>query len=544
MIVAPNKRFLSTPPEGAIAPRPRRSGVRVSTAFCTERGSVRCEARIERGKMYAAARRATPGIHAHADGPIAPRKTKILVLGSGWGAVSFVKSLDPALFGDEGAYELVVASPRDYFVYTPLLPAVASGTVDAASITTPMADVVRGKGVFVQATATKIDADARLVSFEQRGVQKFVDPEKCATAGECAISEREHTYALDLAYDVLVAAVGARTSTYGIPGVDAHCISIRTAEDSERLRARFTASLELACRESVLETYTARCHMSVVVVGGGPTGVEVAAELQEMLDSGFESFCALHGYGGPYWPTVTLVSNTPTLLATFSDRASAYATERLKDTGVIELLEKQVVEVTAEGVEIADVKTGARSFVDAATVVWAGGVEATDFTRDVAAAFAANSGSAARRGVVVDDFMRPVGGDDAVFWIGDAAATSVNPGEQLPPTAQVARAQGEYVADLFNAGHVGLTTRGEVALAEKARPFVYESKGAMSYVGKAAAVVDFPDGHTLTGATAGILWKAYETVSQMTAANKFAVLKDFARTAVHGHKIESGSESE
>jgi NADH:ubiquinone reductase (non-electrogenic) len=508
---------------------------------------VLCRASLARGAVYHPARKIVDGIHMHSEStrPGAEKKTRILVLGSGWGAVSFVKRLDPALFGDEGAYELIVASPRDYFVYTPLLPAVASGAVDATSITTPMTEIVRGKGVFAEATATRIDVDGKVVSFEHVGREKFVDPENCATGGECAISEREHTYSFDLSYDVLVGAVGARTATYGIKGIEEHCISIRTAEDSEKLRAKFTASLERAFDDSVAGAYTARRHMNVVVVGGGPTGVEVAAELQEMLDSGFESYCAMKGYGGPYWPTVTLVSSTPALLPSFSARASAYATERLADTGVVELLGKTVVEVSEEGVDVVDPETGVHSFIDAATVVWAGGVEATDFTKGVAEAFAEKAGLAARRGVVIDDFMRPEGGDGSVFWIGDAAATSASACEQLPPTAQVARAQGEYVAGLFNSGHVEtLGDRDEIGLSDGARPFVYESKGAMSYIGKGAAVIDFPDGNALTGIPAGLIWKAYETVSQITTANKFAVLEDFARTAVRGHKIESGSESE
>jgi NADH dehydrogenase FAD-containing subunit len=407
-----------------------------------------------------------------------------------------------------------------------------------------MTEIVRGKGIFAEATATSIDVDKKIVSFEHAGREKFVDPEKCATGGECAISEREHTYSFDLSYDVLVGAVGSRSATYGIKGIEEHCISIRTAEDSEKLRAKFTASLERACEESVAETYTSRRHMNVVVVGGGPTGVEVAAELQEMLDSGFESYCAMHGNGGPYWPTVTLVSNTPALLPSFSERASAYATERLANTGVVELLGKQVVEVSAEGVEIVDAGNGARTFIDAATVVWAGGVEATDFTRDVAATFAAKSGAAARRGVVVDDFMRPVGGDGSVFWVGDAAATSVSPCEQLPPTAQVARAEGEYVAGLFNSGRVSKSRgSGKVRLSEGSRAFAYESKGAMSYVGKNAAVIDFPDGNALTGISAGLLWEAYETVSQITAANKIA-LGGSAKTRVAGRVIESDGDEE
>jgi NADH dehydrogenase FAD-containing subunit len=145
--------------------------------------------------------------------------------------------------------------------------------------------------------------------------------------------------------------------------------------------------------------------------------------------------------------------------------------------------------------------------------------------------------------VVVDDFLRPFGGDGSVFWIGDAAATSERNSEQLPPTAQVARSQGEYVADLFNSGSVEFVgEESRVSVKNETATFSYSSKGAMAYVGRGAAAIDFPKGISVTGQAAGLLWQAYETVSQMTAANKLAVAGDFARTALKGRKIREESE--
>jgi NADH dehydrogenase FAD-containing subunit len=125
--------------------------------------------------------------------------------------------------------------------------------------------------------------------------------------------------------------------------------------------------------------------------------------------------------------------------------------------------------------------------------------------------------------VVVDDFLRPVGGDGSVFWIGDAAATSDRNSEQLPPTAQVARSQGEYIAGLFNSGSVEFRgDKSRASLKNETEAFSYSSKGAMAYVGRGAAAIDFPKGISVTGQAAGLLWQAYETVSQMTAANQRA----------------------
>jgi NADH:ubiquinone reductase (non-electrogenic) len=457
----------------------------------------------------------------------ASQKKKIVVVGSGWGAASFVASLDPALFGDEGAYELVVVSPRDYFVYTPLLPAVASGAIDAASVTTPMHDIVGNRGRFVRASVKNFDFGKKMLACERTDAVRYVEPSSCEAGGACDILEREEIFEFDMAYDILVSAIGAETATFGVPGVEEHCISIRTAQDSDRLRRCFEDALKRACSlDSETNFNEIRRLMSAVVIGGGPTGVEVAAELQEMLDSGYESFCSTHNYCAPLWPTVYLVTNTPALLPTFSENVSKYATKRLRDTGVVEMLDSIALEVEEDAVRVQDMKTGREKYIDAATIVWAGGVKASELTTKVSSHFSEKTGVTAHRGVVVDERLRPNGSDGSVFWIGDAAATSAVHSEQLPPTAQVARAQGEYIAGLFNSGAVTFGPRGEV-LSSDAPEFSYASKGAMAYVGRGAAAIDFPGGKALTGHAAGLLWKAYETVSQFTAENKIAVACDF-----------------
>ena len=467
-----------------------------------------------------------------------PRKTIVAVLGSGWGAVSFVRSLDPTLFGPSGDFELVVISPRDHFVYTPLLPALASGAVEASSITTPMSEIIASKGRFIQAAVSQIDTTLKVLTCAWNGVQKFTDPHTGETAG------RDHVYSFQMRYDVLIGAIGSKTATFGIPGVEEHAITIRNAEDSVLLRRKFAESVEIASEDRVSMDERRRL-MNVVVIGGGPTGVEVAAELQELVDDDFERLCTAGGYCGTMWPHVTLVSNTDALLTTFSERASEYATKRLAGTGVDEMLGYDVTSVTAEGVEVTT-PDGKSEFIGAATVVWAGGVEATDLTKDLSASFASDAGaSPVRRGVVVDETLRPVGSDGSIFWIGDAAATSTTPREQLPPTAQVAKAQGEYVAGLFNIGSLASSSspcdRKTVSVSLDHRPFSYEHKGSMCYVGHETAVVDLPTGHTLTGVAASLLWRAYETVSQVTPRNKAAVFGDFVKTKVGGHHADDSS---
>lgn len=448
-----------------------------------------------------------------------------------------MSGLDVDLFGPRGRYELVVVSDRDHFVYTPLLPAVASGAIEASSIVTPMRNVIGGRGTFVKAFVEDVDFHSKSLIVSKKTVRRYVDPDECGAGGECSMREREVVDRFRVRYDALVCATGAKTATFGVPGVREHCVPVRTHEDSQRIRRRFEACLDVACDPNANKSRDEiRRLMTVVVVGGGPTGVEIAAELQEALDDDFERYCSVRGYSGALWPNVKIVTNTAALLPTFSAKSSAYATERLRLSGVDEMLDHFAVAVESGGVRVKSSKTGDEVFVDAATVVWAGGVEASVFTKSVAGRLASSTGVSSKRGVVVDDYMRAIGGNGCEFWIGDAAATSVDHSRQLPPTAQVARGQGEYVAGLLNSGAFTFDGKSPV-LSSDVKPFEYRSKGQMAYVGRGAAAVDFPGDVSFTGEAAGILFKAFETFSQKTVDGKLRVARDFIKTSVEGRKL-------
>lgn len=177
--------------------------------------------------------------------------------------MSFVKAWDAAALSSR--FELTLVSPRNYFVYTPLLPAMCAGTVEERSIVEPVRAVMAGRGRFYEAVAKEILPSERAI------VACF--PEDAGFPEACFKVE----------YDVLVLGVGCVNNTFGIAGVAEHTNFFKSVEDAARLRLRVSECFE---RASLPGTSAAerRRLLSFVIVGGGPTGVEVAAELHDLFE--------------------------------------------------------------------------------------------------------------------------------------------------------------------------------------------------------------------------------------------------------------------
>jgi hypothetical protein len=244
----------------AAAPPPARPAPRCAAAAARRRGRAPPPPRAVAAPPAPAPAGAAAA--APAAGPPAG-KTRVVVLGSGWAAMSFVKAWDAAALSDR--YELTLVSPRNYFVYTPLLPAMCAGTVEERSIVEPVRAVMAGRGRFYEAVAKEVLPAERAV------VACF--PEDAGFPEACFKVE----------YDVLVLGVGCVNNTFGIAGVAEHTNFFKSVEDAARLRLRVSECFE---RASLPGTSAAerRQLLSFVIVGGGPTGVEVAAELHDLFE--------------------------------------------------------------------------------------------------------------------------------------------------------------------------------------------------------------------------------------------------------------------
>eukprot|EP00929_Paragymnodinium_shiwhaense_P030538 TRINITY_DN1728_c1_g1_i3.p1 TRINITY_DN1728_c1_g1~~TRINITY_DN1728_c1_g1_i3.p1 ORF type:complete len:512 (+),score=142.96 TRINITY_DN1728_c1_g1_i3:101-1636(+) len=376
-------------------------------------------------------------------------RKKVVVLGSGWGSLSFVKKLDYDL------YDVTVVSPRPFFFYTPLLCGSTTGIVSPGSIIEPIRDQAPGAR-YLHVTCTDVDLESRKVS--------------CASADG----------SLELEYDHLVVAVGAQPNTFGIPGVDKHAMFLKEVEHGRALRQHFLGRIEQA--EVALATNQiskAKDLLRVVVVGGGPTGVEFCGELNDFIVKDLSrQFPNL----APYFKVV-LVEALPSLLTMFQKNVGSYVKEHFEGKGIEVRVQNMVKEAEEDKVHIKT-KDGTIDTINYGTLVWVAGVGMRPFTRSLCQKIGAEKGQSDRRGLLVDQALRVRGTKlGEVFAVGDCAVSG------KPPTAQVAAQQGKFLGRMFRHGVNDNITN------EDAPAFHYHHQGTMAYIGDNEGAAElFPKG--------------------------------------------------
>ena len=246
-------------------------------------------------------------------------KPKLVVLGTGWGNIALLKKLIP------GEYHVTIISPSNYFLFTPMLPSGTVGTLELRSLVEPVRRIVaRVRGHFLKGTAVDVDFGARLVEVTAQ-----------ASTGE------QHSFYIP--YDKLVLGVGAVSNPHGVKGLE-HCHFLKDIDDARRIRNRIVANLERACLPTTIDDERKRL-LSFVVSGGGPTGVEFAAELFDMLNEDLSR----------YYPkllrneiSVHVIQSRSHILNTYDEALSKYAEERFAHDQVDVQTDARVKEVTED----------------------------------------------------------------------------------------------------------------------------------------------------------------------------------------------------
>ncbi|KAH7859614.1 hypothetical protein Vadar_003298 [Vaccinium darrowii] len=319
------------------------------------------------------------------------KKKKVVVLGTGWAGTSFLKNLkDPS-------YEVQVVSPRNYFAFTPLLPSVTCGTVEARSIVEPVRNIVKKKGLDVQfreAECLKIDA-----------VNKKV---YCRSNPDNNLGGEEN-FTVD--YDYLVIAMGARSNTFNTPGVVENCHFLKEVEDAQKIRRSVIDCFEKATLPSISEEERKRI-LHFVVVGGGPTGVEFAAELHDFVTEDLAKLypCAKDDV------KITLLEAADHILNMFDKRITAFAEEKFQRDGIDLKTGSMVVKVTDSEISTKERATGENRSIPYGMVVWSTGIG----TRPVVMDFMKQIGQGNRRALATDEWLR-VEGCDNIYALGDCA---------------------------------------------------------------------------------------------------------------------------
>jgi NADH:ubiquinone reductase (non-electrogenic) len=412
-----------------------------------------------------------------ADPPAAGRP-RLLVLGCGFGGYSLLYRLRR-----RADFDVTVVSPRNYFLFYPLLASATVGTVEFRSITEPVPRRLSGVRL-IQAAAERVDFAARRVA--------------------CRAAVGEDRF--EVPYDLLVIGVGSGVADYGVEGVLEHALTLKSVDDARAIRK---AVLDRIAEAEVPDLPPAelRRRLTFVVCGGGPTGVEVAAEITDLIDRELAR-------GEPALAAaarVVLVEALDRLLTGFDEALAGYAREHFLREGIDVRLGAEVASIGPRVVRLAGGEE-----IPCGLVIWAGGNAPLPFVRELGAA------TDERGRLVVDGHLRLAGHDD-VYALGDCA---VDPDNPLPATAQAAQQQGKYLAAALRRRRRG----GEPP------PFRFKSSGMLAYIGARQALADLPQAKW-SGRTAWLFWQSVYLTKLVSNANKVKVLFDWFKNSLFGRDM-------
>jgi NADH:ubiquinone reductase (H+-translocating) len=371
----------------------------------------------------------------------------VVIVGGGFAGLAVARELA------DQSVRVTIIDKHNFHTFLPLLYQVATAGLEPADVAYPIRTIFGG---------------ARNVHF-RHGRVADVDPERHV------VTLADGT---EIPYDHVVVATGATAAFFGVPGASRYALPLYSLADARRLRNRLLLALERADVASEVEPIS----LNFVVVGGGPTGVETAGALAELIS------ITVRRDGlriDPARVRVVLVDGGSRLLAAFPESAARYATRELGRMGVDIRLGQSVVEVEEGALRLSG---GER--LEAAAVVWAAGVTASG---TLAHDLQVTPGPGGRARVTPD--LRLV--DCADVWaVGDAAAVPDGATEFCPQLAPVAIQSGRHCARQILA----------VIEGRPAEPFAYRNKGIMATIGRRAAVAQLPRGGVIKGTLGWLAW--------------------------------------
>jgi NADH:ubiquinone reductase (H+-translocating) len=391
----------------------------------------------------------------------------VVVVGGGFAGLAAVKTLSKV----KPPVRVTLLEQHNYHLFQPLLYQLATGLVQPADIAHPVRGIVRRyrRTRVRMATVTGVDLDARQV-----------------LVGD----------GRQVGYDYLILAAGATTATFGIPGVEEHSFPLKTMPDALRLRAHLLQQFEQAENDPTVIDQGA---LTVVVVGGGPTGVEMAGALHELfkhvLVHDFPDIDISKAH-------VVLLEATDHLLTPFHPSSRKHALEILAKRGVEVRLGQALERATPDEVKLRD-----GTVIPTKTLVWGAGVRANPLA-DVVGLEQTRGG----RILVGEDLS--VSGRPEVFVVGDLAGAGDGKGGLLPQVAQPAIQEAKHAALQIQHTLDGTPREG----------FVYKDKGIMATIGRNAAVTELPSGARFKGVLAWYMWLVLHLAYIVGFRSRVAVL--------------------
>ena len=412
------------------------------------------------------------------DGPDGQHRHRVVVVGGGFGGLNVVRGLKRA------PVAITLVDRRNHHLFQPLLYQVATGSLSPANIAAPL----RG-----------ITTDQRNCEVLLAEVTGF-DPERRRV-------ELDEGF---LVYDTLVVAAGSTHSYFGHDEWAPFAPGLKNIEDAIEIRRRVLLAFEEA--ERCTDPACRRTWMTFVIVGGGPTGVELAGSIAEIARQTLrDDFRRIN----PADCTILLADGGDRVLKAFDPELSAYAADALEKLGVALHLNTRVTDVNDDACTLTPGGGGEPERVRCRTVIWAAGVQASGLANKLADLTDADADRAGRVRVEQDCTLR---NRPEVFAIGDMANFPHNADRDrpLPGVAQVALQQGKYVAK-----EIRRRLRGDTA---PPKPFKYKDRGTMATIGRRKAVADVFDRYHATGFPAWLMWLAVHVVYIVSFQSRLLVL--------------------
>ena len=407
------------------------------------------------------------------------RRARVLVLGGGFAGIGATRNLQKA------DVDVVLVDKHDYHTFQPLLYQLATGLLETTAVGHSLRDLVKNQdnATIHKAPITAIDLDAKEVSFD--GLSPG-------------------------AYDYLVLALGAEVNYFGTEGAAEHAFPMYTLSDAVKLKNHVLERWEAADKDEELPDDGA---LTVVVVGGGPTGVETAGALAELYRDNF----AKDYPGLPQEKArIVLVEAGDDIFAMFKPNLREYARNALEKRTVEVLTGSAVQSVTPTRVTLASGEV-----IPAHTLVWGAGLQGNKLVQSL--------GIELQRGnrIAVGPELELPGYPD-VYVVGDIAAiTDSKTGEVLPQLGSVALQSGEHAGETIARRVAGTSTK----------PFAYRDKGTMAAIGRNAAVVQMLAGKTMKGWKAQAAWRTVHLALLPTNEDRAKAVVDWAGSQLTHQRV-------
>lgn len=379
-------------------------------------------------------------------------------MGAGFGGLSCAKIL-----AQYKSFETTLVDRHPYQLFSPLLYQVATGGLPEDDIAYPVRAAIQNLN-FIKSEVKKIDPDKNQIQFSDNRILEF---------------------------DHLVLATGSTGTTFNIPGVAEHALQMKTIYEARAIKNKLLNNYEeVAAGRKPKET------LKVVVIGGGPTGVEVAGAIAELQKGLKKEFPEIAQFG-----EVSLVEAGPRLLPMFKEKSSNRAKKDLSELGVKVYLDSMVDRMYESDVHLKNGKV-----LSAGTFLWAAGVAGYSQWNSLGEADRSNR-------LKVNEFLQL---KNNIWVVGDGANFEVD-GKALPMVAPVAMQMGKHVAKQI------LNLKDQKPL----KKFIYTDKGQMATIGRRRAVVEMPGGLRLTGTLAWLTWLALHVAYLAGGRHRVSVIADW-----------------